>query len=99
MIKRRLKSLFSGEGFKEILARNKVKRIALFGSQMAEGSRSPRDYDFLVEFEEGADLFDHVGLKLDLEEYLKKKVDVVTKKSLSKYLRDRVLKEAEYLDV
>ncbi len=99
MIKPRLKSLFSGEEFKEILVRNKVKRIALFGSQLAEGSRPPRDYDFLVEFQKGADLFDHVGLKLDLEKYLKKKVDVVTKKSLSKYLRDRVLKEAEHLDV
>lgn len=59
----------------------------------------PRDYDFLVEFQKGVDLFDHVGLKLDLEKYLKKKVDVVTKKSVSKYLRGRVLKEAEYLDV
>lgn len=99
MIKLRLKSLFSGKQFKDILARNKVKRIALFGSHLAGNVPYPRDYDFLVEFQQGADLFDHVGLKLDLEKYLKKKVDVVTKKSLSKYLRDRVLKEAEHLDV
>ncbi|OGX37362.1 MAG: hypothetical protein A3G91_00640 [Omnitrophica WOR_2 bacterium RIFCSPLOWO2_12_FULL_50_9] len=99
MIKPRLKSLFSGKEFKEILVRNKVKRIALFGSQVAENVHYPHDYDFLVEFQQGADLFDHVGLKQDLEEYLEKKVDVVTKNSLSKYLRNMVLKEAEYLDV
>ena len=99
MIKQSVMNLLASRQFKEILSRNKVMRIALFGSQLTADGAVPNDYDFLVEFQEGADLFDHIGLKQDLEEYLKKKVDVVTKDSLSKYLRAQVLKEAQYLNV
>lgn len=99
MIRSKTKTLFAAREFKDILARNKVRQISLFGSQLVDGVPSPSDYDFLVQFEEDADLLDHVGLKQDLEEYLKKKVDVVTRNSLSRYLRDNVLKEAVSLDV
>jgi predicted nucleotidyltransferase len=38
-----------------------------------------------------------VGLKLDLQELLEKKVDIVTPNSLSQYLRDKILDQAIYL--
>jgi len=98
MIRQSLQSKFKTDEFKHILTINKVKRIALFGSQLNESVKSPNDFDFLVEFENGASLFDHAGLKLDLEKFFYKKVDVVTKASLSKYFRDEVLEEAVFID-
>jgi len=85
------------EKFKHILDRNRVKRIAVFGSYATGKVNMRSDIDFLVEFEKEADLLDQVGLKLDLQELLKKKVDVVTPNSLSQYLRDKILAQAIYL--
>jgi predicted nucleotidyltransferase len=48
----------------------------------------------LVDLEPGRDLLDLAGFKVDLEEALGCKVDVVTEKSLSPYLRERILAEA-----
>ena len=51
------------------------------------------DVDLLVEFDKGKTLFDLIGLKLDLENLLGPKVDMVTPNSL-RYIRDCVLAEA-----
>jgi len=83
--------------FRYILDRNRVKRIAVFGSYATGKINKRSDIDFLVEFEKGADLLDQVGLKLDLQDLLERKVDVVTPDSLSKYLRNRILDQAIYL--
>ena len=83
--------------FRYILDRNRVKRIAVFGSYATGKINKRSDIDFLVEFEKGADLLDQVGLKLDLQDLLARKVDVVTPDSLSKYLRNSILDQAIYL--
>ena len=80
--------------FREILKMNRVKSIMIFGSYSTGEMREDSDLDFLVEFEENSDLLDMVGLKLDLEEYASKKVHVVTKNSISPYLRHKILKQA-----
>jgi predicted nucleotidyltransferase len=78
----------------EIKSRFKVKEIELFGSYIRGGQRSSSDIDNLVDFEEGADLFNLIGLALFLEEKMQHKVDVVPKRALREELRDSVLKEA-----
>ena len=83
--------------FRHIMDRNRVKRIAVFGSYVTGKVSKRSDVDFLVEFEKGADLLDQVGLKLDLQDLLESKVDVVTPDSLSQYLRDIILAQAIYL--
>ncbi len=97
MIQKSLDMVFRGTKFQSALKSNKVKRIALFGSYATGRFSKSSDLDFLVEFEENADLFDQVGLKCDLEKLLKKKVDVATPRSLSRYIRAQVLREAVYL--
>ena len=74
-----------------------VKRIAVFGSYATGKVNKRSDIDFLVEFEKEADLLDQVGLKLDLQDLLERKVDVVTPDSLSQYFRSSVLDQAVYL--
>ena len=83
--------------FSHILVRYTVKRIAVFGSYAAGKVNERSDIDFLVEFEKEADLLDQVGLKLDLQDLLERKVDVVTPDSLSRYFRNSVLDQAVYL--
>ena len=76
-----------------IAARYKAKEIGLFGSFVREQQSNISDIDVLVDFEEGADLFDLVGLALFLEEELQRKVDVVPKSALRVELRESVLRE------
>jgi hypothetical protein len=66
----------------------------VFGSVVRGESSGPSDLDLLVDMSEGRSLLDLVALGADLEEALGVAVDVVTEKSLSLYLRDRVLAEA-----
>ena len=70
-----------------------ARNIRVFGSVARAKNREDSDVDLLVEFESGKTLFDLIGLKLDLENLLGVKVDVVTPNSL-RYVRDRVLAEA-----
>jgi predicted nucleotidyltransferase len=78
----------------QIMARFKAKRIALFGSFVRGEQSATSDIDILVEFDEGADLFDLIGLSLALEEELQRKVDVVPRRALRQELREFVLQEA-----
>jgi len=80
--------------FKDILKNNRVRKIALFGSYVNARPGKNSDLDFLVDFENEADLFDQAGLKNDLEHYLNKNVDLVTRAGLNKYIKATVLKEA-----
>lgn len=72
----------------------KVKEISIFGSLVRGEQKKKSDVDVLVDFEEGADLFDLVGLALHLEKKLGQKVDVVPKRALRKEIKSSVLKEA-----
>jgi predicted nucleotidyltransferase len=76
-----------------ILADYKAKNIGLFGSFVRGEQSEDSDIDVLVEFEEGADLFDLVGLGQYLEEVLQHKVDVVPKRAIRPELRESILQE------
>ena len=77
-----------------ILKRHDVKRAAFFGS-FARGEEKKRsDIDILIKFrKDDKSLFDLVGLQLDLEEKLKKKVDVVEYSTIHPLLKNDILKE------
>ena len=81
---------------KELNQRYRVKTIGLFGSYVNNEQKNTSDIDFLVEFEEDADLFHLVGLSRYLEEIFKKRVDVISKPSLKEDLRQHILQEVVY---
>jgi predicted nucleotidyltransferase len=76
-----------------VLKRFGVMKAALFGSQARGEGGKESDVDVLVEFETGKSLLDLAGLKIELEENLGRKVDVLTYESLHPLLKDRILKE------
>ncbi|MBF0494155.1 MAG: nucleotidyltransferase domain-containing protein [Candidatus Omnitrophica bacterium] len=75
----------------------KVRKIALFGSRANGKPRFDSDVDLLVDFKVDADLLDQAGLKIEMENLLKMKVDLVTPKALSRHFRAKVLREALFL--
>jgi hypothetical protein len=78
-----------------ILKQHGVLKASLFGSWVRGDQKTKSDIDMLVEFEDGKSLFDLIGLEIDLEETLKRKVDVLTYDSIHPRLRDYVLSEQE----
>lgn len=79
------------------LKRQGITKAALFGSHATGEAKKDSDVDLLVEFSERKSLFDLVGLKLDLEEILKKKVDVLTYRSIHPLLRNIILNEQKII--
>jgi predicted nucleotidyltransferase len=74
-----------------------ARSVRVFGSVGRGEASGSSDLDLLVEMSEGRSLFDLVALGADLEEALGIAVNVVTEKSLSPYIRNRVLAEAVVL--
>ena len=76
-----------------ILRRLGVRRASVFGSLARGEGDEESDVDLLVELEPGRSLLDLAELKVELEEVLGRRVDVITYDSLHPLLRDRVLRE------
>ncbi len=82
---------------KEILAlaeAHGARNIRLFGSIVRGEATEQSDVDFLVQMDKDRNLWDLIGLTQNLEELLHCKVDVVTDRGISPYLRDRILASA-----
>lgn len=77
--------------------RNRIRKLAVFGSVLREDFRPDSDVDMLVEFEPG----ERVGLirlgtiEADLSDLLGRTVDLNMAASLSPYFREDALSEAE----
>ncbi len=77
----------------EVLQKNGIKRAAFFGSIVRDEMTDESDIDILIEFEGRKSLLDLAGLKLDLEDALERRVDLLTYRSLHPMLKDRILAE------
>jgi len=77
--------------------RNRIRRLALFGSVLRDDFGPDSDVDVLVEFEPAArvGLLRLAGMEIELGAILGRKVDLNTPGFLSDYFRDQVLAEAE----
>lgn len=81
---------------KPILKRHDVKKAAIFGSYALGKQKKKSDIDILIKYRyDNKTLLDLVGLKLELEEKLRKKVDILTYDSIHPLLKDIILNEQE----
>jgi predicted nucleotidyltransferase len=76
-----------------ILRRYGVSKAALFGSMVRGQAREGSDVDILVDIDADISLLDFVGLKLELEDALGKKVDLVEYSVIKPLIKEEILRE------
>ena len=76
----------------KILKKNKIKKAGIFGSYARGEQKKDSDVDILVEYPKGMGL-EFIGVKLELEDELDRKVDLVTYKGIHPLIKKRILKE------
>ncbi len=74
-----------------ILKHHKVSRAGFFGSCARDEMKPNSDVDILVEIKEDISLLDFVGIKLELEETIGRKVDLVEYTTIKPLLRESIL--------
>ncbi len=74
-----------------------VRRVGLFGSCVRGEMTSDSDIDMLVEIGRDISLLDFVGLKLELEDALNRKVDLVEYSTIKPLLRESILTGQEII--
>ena len=77
-----------------IALRHGVHDLRLFGSFVSGDAGEGSDVDLLVKVSGETSPWFPVGMVLELEELLGRKVEVITEDALHWYIRDRVLAEA-----
>lgn len=97
MLKSKEKILETLNNLKDNLNKTyRVKTIGLFGSYVTNRQKDSSDIDFLVEFEEDADLLHFIALSRYLEEIFNVNIDVVSKSSLKEDIKQKILQEVIY---
>ncbi len=76
----------------KILKRYKIKKASIFGSYVRGEQKEDSDIDILVKPAKGMGL-EFVGMNLELEDKIGKKVDLVTYKSIHPLLKKKILSE------
>lgn len=80
----------------EFCRRHHIRRLSLFGSVLRDDFRPGSDVDVLVEFDPGhVPGFAFFAMEEELSQILDYKVDLNTPGFLSRYFRDRIMREAE----
>lgn len=91
------KILFEKRAELELLG---VKRIGLFGSFVRNEQRPSSDIDFLVEYYPGKKNFDSfMQVAFFLEDTFQRKIDLLTKESVSQYIYPHIEREIEYVSL
>jgi predicted nucleotidyltransferase len=83
------------EKLAEFCRRRRIKKLSLFGSVLRDDFGPDSDVDVLVEFETGhTPGFAIIDMENELSGMVGRKVDMRTPNDLSRYFRDRVVRES-----
>jgi len=76
----------------EILKKNNIKKAGIFGSYARGDFKKNSDIDILIMPSKDMSLLDISGLKIELEDNLNKKVDLVSYNYIHPMLKEKILK-------
>ena len=77
-----------------------VIKLGLFGSFVRDEANSDSDIDLLVEFQENKKTYKNfIQLAYFLESLLGRKVELVTLKSISQFIKPYITKEVEFIQI
>ena len=78
---------------KKILEKNKIKKAGIFGSYVRGEQKKNSDIDIIIEPTKDMSLLGFVGVKLELEDELGRKIDLVSYKAIHPLLKKKILNE------
>lgn len=78
----------------EIALHHGAKEVRVFGSVARGEDDENSDLDLLVSIAPDRNLYDLIGLQQDIEQFVGRKTNIITDKSINPYLRDAILQEA-----
>ena len=76
-----------------ILKRHHIKKAGIFGSYAKNQARKESDVDILVELGADMSLLDFIHIKLEIEDELGIKVDLVEYQAIKPLLKEKILNE------
>ena len=76
----------------KILKKYNVKKASFFGSYVRGEQKKDSDIDIIIEYPNGLG-FKFAGIVMELEEKLGKKIDLLTYKGVSPYIKKNILNE------
>ena len=76
-----------------ILQAHGATRVGLFGSVTRDELQDSSDIDILVDLKKDLNLFGFIAIKQQLEETLRRRVDLVEYSALKPRLKDNILKQ------
>ena len=76
----------------QILIKNRIKKAGIFGSYARGEAKKTSDIDLIIEPRKDMGL-SFIRLQIELQDKLKRKVDLLTYKSVNPLLREKILKE------
>ncbi len=76
-----------------VLRKHPVIKAGIFGSYADNSYNENSDVDVLIELSKNISILDFVGIQLELEETLQKKVDLVEYSCIKPIIRDDILKQ------
>ena len=86
------------ESILEITARHGAFNVRVFGSVARGEETEHSDIDFLIDYDaQRVSPWFPGGLLMDLQDFLGRRVDIVTERGVSPLIQDRVFEEAEPL--
>ena len=74
-----------------------VKKIGVFGSFVRGEQKKGSDVDILVEFKTPISFFEFIRLENLLSRSLRRKVDLVSKRSIKSAVKKEIIKEVRYV--
>ena len=92
-----IEQLINNKKIKELLIRNNVAMLGLFGSSVRHEGTPKSDLDFLIKFSKSTSLLGHIRLQRQLSEVLGRDVDLVTENSISPYFREKIMNELKVI--
>lgn len=78
-------------------ARHGAGNVRVFGSVARGEDSEASDIDILVSMEANRSLYDLIALQQEIERLLGRRTDLLTEKSINRYLQQQILQEAQAL--
>ncbi|MBU1045733.1 nucleotidyltransferase family protein [Patescibacteria group bacterium] len=76
-----------------ILKKHDIKKAAIFGSLVRGEAKKNSDVDIVIQIEKDISLLDFIGIKLEIEDTLGRKIDLVEYDTLKPIIKERILSE------